>query len=49
MLASSLTPVRLSDVADLTEGILVKEALLVDKDLIRRKYTASVKLLNPIS
>ena len=43
-LASSLTPVRLSDVADLTEGILVKEALLVDKDLIRRKYTASVKL-----
>ena len=43
-LASSLTPVRLSDVADLTEGILVKEALLVDKDLIRRKYTASVRL-----
>ena len=43
-LASSLTPVRLSDVADLTEGILVKESLMVDKDLIRRKYAASVRL-----
>ena len=43
-LASSLTPVRLSDVADLTEGILVKESLIVDKDLIRRKYAASVRL-----
>ena len=43
-LAAALTPVSLSDVCDLTEGILVREALVVDKDLIRRKYSATVKL-----